>query len=303
MNIQEVKVTKKDFNFSIAILFIATFFWGSTYIFSKILIGYFSVNNLLLYRSFLSILLLYIFFHRSINKDFIAACQSAMLWLFATTGCIALFTQTVALKYTSASNAAFITALFIVFVPILRFIHYRAKITLKFYSAVIIAFVGIYFISFGFDKPTQINHGDLLALISAFCYAYYTVSLEKISKEFHESTIIFFSFAFIAFIAFIINFIYAENYNFIMFAKPFVMANFLALVILGGLIPYMLMAKGQKFIPSNIASLVYNFEPLFATMLACLFLKETLTIPKIIGGSAIFIALLAGTHIKRENKQ
>ncbi|HJO92011.1 MAG TPA: DMT family transporter [Victivallales bacterium] len=302
MNIQEIKVTKKDFNSSIAILFIATFFWGSTYIFSKILIGYFSVNNLLLYRSFLSIFLLYIFFYKSINKDFYSACQSPMLWLFATAGCIALFSQTIALKYTSASNAAFITALFIVFVPILRFIHYKSKITLKFYTAVLIAFAGIYFISFGFDKPTHVNRGDLLALISAFCYAYYTVSLEKISKEFHESTIIFFSFAFIAFIALIINIISTESYNIVMFENPFVILNFLALVILGGIIPYMLMAKGQKFVPSNIASLVYNFEPLFATMLACIFLKETVTIPKIIGGSAIFIALLAGTHIKRENK-
>jgi len=62
------------------------------------------------------------------------------------------------------------------------------------------------------------------------------------------------------------------------------------------------MAKGQKVIPSNIASLVYNFEPLFATILACIFLSENLTISKIAGGSAIFIALIAGTHFKKKPK-
>jgi drug/metabolite transporter (DMT)-like permease len=227
---QEIKIAKKDFNYSLAFLFIATFFWGSTYIFSKILVDYFSVNNLLLYRSLLTVLLLYIFFYKAINKDFIAACHSIMLWAFSIVGCIALFTQTEALKYTSASNAAFITALFIVFVPILRFIHYKSKITLRFYTAVLIAFIGIYIISYGFNKPTQINHGDLLALISAFCYAYYIVILEKISNEFHASTITFFSFGIIAIIAVIINLISSESYNISILANTFVTANLLSLV-------------------------------------------------------------------------
>ena len=72
-------------------------------------------------------------------------------------------------------------------------------------------------------------------------------------------------------------------------------SNLFAVAILGSVIPYLLMAKGQRVISAQLASLVYNLEPIFAALLAFLFIGEAFTIPKVVGCTVIFCALVLGS--------
>jgi drug/metabolite transporter (DMT)-like permease len=280
-------------NISILMLVIAACFWGSTFLFTKILIDDLEVYILLSGRSILAAIVLYIIYRKIIKAEFISVLKNLSLWFFAVAGFIALALQTEALKYTTATNSAFITALFVVFVPFIKFIMYRETVKKGFYIAVFIAILGLYLISIGFGLPHAFNKGDLLSLCCALFYAFYIILLEKLSVKYSEGSLMFFYFA----LQFIISFAIAmptENISAIMHLNIFSYANLFALAVIGSVVPYLLMAKGQQNVKAQVASIIYNLEPVSATLLAYLFLGEMITETKVIGGIIIFIALTIG---------
>jgi len=290
----EYDTKRNSFTVSLMMLICASALWGSTFIFTKVLIGYFSVSYILFFRSAITAVLLYFMFMKTVNREFPKAVMSLIMWGFSIVGFWALYFQTLSLEYTTASNSAFITAFFVVAVPIIERLFYKKTIKAKFYLAVGIAVIGLYCISFGFSLPEQFNHGDSLALLSAILYGFYIVFLEKLVSRFSEGTIMFFSFGLLAFFAIITGyfdgtFSVCPDFNFI---SAF---NLLGVSILGSVIPYLLMAKGQRVVTAQLASLVYNLEPIFATLLAFIFIGEAFTLPKLIGGTIIFGALVLGS--------
>jgi drug/metabolite transporter (DMT)-like permease len=286
-----IKLNKR--NISILMLVTAALFWGSTFLFTKILINDLEVYTLLTGRSLLAAVLLYLIYRKIIHSELVCVLKNFSLWLFAIAGVIALALQTEALKYTTATNSAFITALFIVFIPFIKYIIYRETVRKGFYSAVIIAIIGLYIISIGFEFPHTFNKGDFLSLCCALFYAFYIILLEKLSVKFSEGFLMFFYFA-LQFIISITIAIPTENIFSIMHLDVFSYANLFGLAIIGSVIPYLLMAKGQQNVKAQVAGIIYNLEPVSATLLAYLFLGEMITETKVVGGIIIFIALTIG---------
>ncbi|MBI3549422.1 MAG: DMT family transporter [Elusimicrobia bacterium] len=77
-------------------------------------------------------------------------------------------TQTVGLRYTSASNSGFITGLFVVFVPAFLFLFLKKPPTLSQWAGVALAVAGLWVITGG---PRGFNRGDALSLVCAMAYA------------------------------------------------------------------------------------------------------------------------------------
>ena len=280
-------------NISILMLVAAAFFWGSTFLFIKILIKDLQVYTLLAGRSILASIILYLIYRKIIHSEFISMLKNLSLWFFAVTAVIALALQTEALKYTTATNASFITALFIVFVPFIKYIVYKESVRKTLYIAIAVAIIGLYIISIGFNLPHTFNRGDFLSVCCALFYAFYIVLLEKLSLEYSEGSLMFFYFA----LQFIISTVIAvptENIASIMHLNMFSYANLFALAIIGSVVPYLLMAKGQQYVKAQTASIIYNLEPVSATLLAYLFLGESITVTKIVGIVIIFAALTMG---------
>ncbi|MDB9787058.1 DMT family transporter, partial [Bacteriovoracaceae bacterium] len=74
--------------------------------------------------------------------------------------------------------------------------------------------------------------------------------------------------------------------------------NFFGLAIIGGVLPYLLMVIGQKKVSANVAGPIYLLEPVFATVLAAIFLSEQLTLEKTIGGFLILLGPLLNIERK-----
>ena len=291
MDICETK--QNSYAFSLLLLICASALWGSTFIFLKVLVDYLSVSYILLLRSSLTAVILYFMYIKTVNLELSKATMSLLMWSFSVVGFWALYIQTLSLKYTTASNSAFITAFFIVVVPIIERFYYKKVIRFKFYVAVGIAIIGLYCISFGFSLPDKFNYGDGLAVISAVLYGFYIVFLEKLVARFSAGTIMFFSFALWGVFSLVTGCFdggwASPVFNYIS------ISNLIAVSILGSVIPYILMAKGQRVVSAQVATLVYNLEPIFATLLAIIFIGEAITLPKIIGSTIIFGALVLGS--------
>ncbi|HBM16485.1 MAG TPA: hypothetical protein DD381_09130 [Lentisphaeria bacterium] len=289
---------KKNIAFGLSVLFVAAFFWGSTFVTGKVLVHELSVSAILLYRVIISLFVMLLVFRKSIIQGFIKSFRNKTIVAFSIIGALATIVQTEALKFTTASNVAFISALFVVFVPLIEKLFYGKHFKGGFYLAVALSILGIYFISYGFHLPDNFSPGIFFALLSAIGYSYYFILLEKIPSEFSSPVIIFNFFLVMGVMCFIYCLFTGNFGTIVTLSKPIIYLNILNLAILGGIIPYLLMVIGQKIIAPHFATLIYNFEPVFATALSFIFLGDRLHLSALAGFAAIFLSLTVGVKTR-----
>ncbi len=292
------KAFKKSIVFGVIVLLATSFLWGTTFVSGRVLVSELSVSSILFYRVVISCLVAALFFFKILRTELGKALKSKEMALFSIVGALATIIQTEALKFSSASNVAFLSAMFVVFVPIIDYVFYGKKLKNIFYFAVLLSVAGIYLISYGFSVPKGLSLGNLFALLSAVGYAYYFILLEKIPKEFSSSTIVFHFFMTMGIMCFLFCLFIGGFGTIRTICKPIVFLNILSLALIGGIIPYMLMVVGQKVIAPHFATLIYNFEPVFATILAYTLLNESFHTSAILGCIAIFASLTIGAKTR-----
>ena len=93
--------------------------------------------------------------------------------------------QTFGQKLSLISNIAFLTALNIVFVPIIEIIIYKRKVRLQLVIASLLAFVGVSFLTF--EQSISLRWADILGILCAICFAFQIVYIKKsASKHDHD---------------------------------------------------------------------------------------------------------------------
>ena len=95
---------------AIILLIIATFFWGATFTFTKVLVKPLTTNYLLVLRFLIPALIILLIYFNTIKKELPAAIRSIPLLTFALISFLAILFQTIGLESTTPSNAGFITA-------------------------------------------------------------------------------------------------------------------------------------------------------------------------------------------------
>ena len=94
---------------------------------------------------------------------------------------IGFYTQTEGLRYTTVSNAGFITGLNVPLVPLLGFILFRSAVSNAVWLGIIISTTGLYLLTLG--GSLALNDGDLLVLICAFAFASHIVLTGRWIKQ------------------------------------------------------------------------------------------------------------------------
>ena len=96
--------------------------------------------------------------------------------------CIGYSFQTLGLKYTTSSNAGFITGVSVVLVPLIYALINKKKPGLITSLTVIMAALGLFFISFP-SGSFRLNYGDMLVLICAFGFAMHIITVDLYSHK------------------------------------------------------------------------------------------------------------------------
>ena len=156
--------------------------WGTTFISTKILLETFTAVEILFLRfiiGFITLAIVYPHFLKIRDRKhelyFMSAglCGVTLYFLF----------ENIALSYTQASNVGVIISIAPFFTAIL--VHFILKIesfTKRFIIGFISAIIGIIIISFNGSMILKMNPiGDLLAVLSALVWAFYSVLTKKIS--------------------------------------------------------------------------------------------------------------------------
>jgi drug/metabolite transporter (DMT)-like permease len=253
------------------LLVLVTILWGSTFILTKQTTEIIPEFLYLAIRFGVAFIAMIPFLYKFKNffksgKNWKISLISGLLYF------ISIFTQTIGLQTTTASKGAFITALGVIFVPLFMSIFKKRKIHFLLWIAVVLAIVGVAFLSFSeIERISWV--GDSLVLICAVSYAFYVIYLDN---HVHEVEIIPFTAVqlfFISISSFVISLIYEFG---IIKSVPNVLIvfsnqNILVLAYLGLIattLTFIMQSFGQRFVSSTRTSLIFAFEPFFATLFA-----------------------------------
>ena len=262
--------------------------WGTSFPFSQVVLrGGVGQFELLAIRFIISAIILSIVFYKQLKgfkKHEIMLGLKCGVSLF-----LGMAFQVSALKFTSSSNTAFLTMLYIVVVPVLSVIFYKYEITKSVVLSVILAVIGTALVSFAKGFGGTINIGDLLAVISSVFIAFQMLFLGKKESTFNPNRVTIVEMGVVGVLSVISMFI---------FKQPFVMpthvlGSVIYLTLIPGCLCFALQTYCQRILDVYIVTILFTFECVFATIFSILILHETLTIIQVLG----FIAILAAAFV------
>ncbi len=265
-------------------LLYASAIWGTTFFIVKNTLQYIDPVVLCSYRFLLAALILMFFLIYNHQPLFSNLKEGVILGIFLW---LIYISQTIGLVFTTASNAAFITGLFIVFIPIFLFIFFKKKPNLKSLLAIAIALCGLNFLTGGL---THANKGDIITLITAFAYALHVLFADKyVKNNVNPYTLCFQQFLFVSILSFLTAFFFRLPFS---IAKTSVVWIILFLTIFPTLSAFVIQLVAQKNTAPIKVSLIFALEPVFGAIFAWTLGGETFIITKAVGGLLIFLSLI-----------
>jgi len=204
--------------------------------------------------------------------------------------------QQYGVMYTSVGKAGFLTAVYIVLVPILG-LFLKKKCSPFVWLSVILALIGLYLLSIT-DGFTSIETGDILLLIGAFLFAVHILVIDHFSPlcdGVKMSCIQFFVCGVICTaVALILE---SPSLTAILSAA----APILYAGILSCGVAYTLQIIGQKNMNPTVASLILSLESAISVLAGWLLLQQKLTPREITGCIIVFAAIIIAQLPSKNN--
>lgn len=203
---------------------------------------------------------------------------------------IALFVassfQQIGIEYTTVGKSGFITALYIIIVPILG-MFFKKKVQGRVWISVVIALIGLYLLCI--NESFKISNGDLLILMCAFCFSIHILIIDKYSPIVDGVKMSCIQF-FVAGILGVIPMYIFENpniYNLLQAYSPILYAG-----VMSSGVAYTLQIIGQKYTSPVMATLIMSLESVFAALSGWIILGEVFSIKEFCGCVLVFAAII-----------
>ena len=203
------------------------------------------------------------------------------------------YLQQYALQYTKIGNAAFLTILYVPFVPIISRFFLKKKIHWSIWVSVSICLIGSYYLTI--DSSFEAQFADFLVVICALFFALHCILID----EYFEIVDAPFS---LASAQFLLCFFYSLPFMFI-FENPTIdgiLKESFELLYVGVMsvgIAYTLQVIGQRFVKPSTAAITFSLEGVFGALAAWIILSQILTTIQIFGCFLILLGVLAAQLI------
>ncbi len=198
--------------------------------------------------------------------------------------------QQFAFYYSTSGKIAFITAFYMFFVPLFSVMFLKKKIAALTWVSIFIGLIGLFFLCINPAELTNINLGDILALICAIFYAVQIMLIDKFVEDGKTSGVqlSFMQFFVAAIISIVAMFIFERPVIAdIKTAAP----SLLYSGIMSCGIAYTLQILGQKKASPVVASLLMCLESVFAVISAAIILHENM-LPRELAGCLIMFGAI-----------
>lgn len=267
--------------------------WGLTFISTKILIQHgLTPQEIFFYRFLIAYIGIWfisprrLFTHRWKDE----------FWLMAGGifgGSLYFFTENTALEITQASNVSFIICTAPLLTTILSLLFYKnEKATKGLIGGSLLALVGVGLVVFNGSVVLKISPvGDLLTLLAALSWAFYSLIIKKMAGRYPTVFItrkIFFYGVLTILPAFCVH---SLRSDFSMLLQSTVLLNLLFLAILASLVCFVLWNVVLKQLGTVRASNYIYLNPLVTMVASALILQEHITLIALAGAACILLGV------------
>ncbi|WP_350334812.1 DMT family transporter [Coralliovum pocilloporae] len=212
------------------------------------------------------------------------------VWLILATGVcffLGLALQQVGLLYTTVTNSGFLTALYVVFTPLVALFIFRQSVHIAVWPAAALSLAGAWLLG---HALSGLNWGDVLTILSALFWALQVILLGIIIAELSAAIVIAaLQFAVVA----VLGTAFGLMFEPVSFAS--ISDTWFELVytgVISGGVAFTLQAIAQRYTPAADAAILLSSESLFAALSAMILLGERLPLQGWFGCVAILFAIL-----------
>jgi len=267
--------------------------WGTTFVVIKNALADISVIVYLALRFGLAAIVMAAIYWRALrNFTLPAASAGAQIGVCMFGGYIF---QIAGLKYTTPSKAAFITGMFVVFVPILLALFGRRRIAAGIWLGAASAFAGLYFLTTSAQGFGSLNRGDPIVFVCAIMFALHMIFVGRHVRHHSVATLSFIQVATTALLsAALLPIAAAAGWEHPRVAWTGYLVFALLLTALGAtVLGFSLQTWAQQYASPSHAAILVSLEPVFAALTSFLITREHLSARVLTGAALIFIGILS----------
>ena len=201
--------------------------------------------------------------------------------------CIASNFQQFGISFTTVGKAGFITAMYILIVPILG-LFMKKKVGIKVWLGVVLATIGLYMLCMT-SESFSLSKGDFLVLICAGFFSLHILIIDYFSPKVDGVRMSCIQFFVCGVISTAIAFVF-ENPSF-----SAILSGWLPILYAGVLscgVAYTLQIVGQKNMDPTVASLILSLESVFSVLAGWVILHQTLSVRELFGCVLMFLAII-----------
>jgi len=194
--------------------------------------------------------------------------------------------QQISLIYTDVANTGVFTVMYVLIVPFISYFIFSKKIHWSVWPAAFFCVIGGLLLSE--LKNVSVRYGDMLGVLSAFCWAFHILYISKTVKFFNYPITIAMSQCLIAFLFTILPMVIYEEPSINNIFKD--LYEILYVGILSSGLAFLLQTYTLQNLTPAPAAIIFSLEGMFAAIFAWLILDQYLNEIKILG---IFLILFA----------
>lgn len=285
---------RKKLRYSALLLF-ATVIWGAAFVAQSVGMDHIgpytfqAVRCLLAVLGLIPVIAIFDIFKKD-GKNFLTRWADKKLWLTGLLCGVPLFLacnlQQMGLVDVDAGKSGFLTAMYIVIVPLIG-IFLKKKPSILVPISVVLAVAGLYFLSC--MGVTGIQLGDLYLLGCAVMFAVQITFVDLFAQKLDALRLNTIQ-ALVCAVLSAIVMVFTEKPTWQGIADCAVPLCYTGFLSMG--MGYALQIIGQKHVESTAASLIMSLESVFAVVFGALILKETMTGWEILGCVLVFAAVI-----------
>jgi len=229
-------------------------------------------------------LLAAIFSRRAVRTSLRGLGAAVLLGLCLASGSVL---QTVGLRHTTASKSAFITALYVIIVPLVALLVARVRLRASSLVAVVLAAAGLYLLTM--PRAKGFNIGDMLTLGCAVAFALHILIAESAAPHHDPVALTFWQ---VATTAATCGMVMAVVQRPRFPITPWTVSALLLTGVLATALAFAVQMWAQRETSATHAAVIFTGEPVFAAIFAGLIQGEWLSRIGMMGGLLIVGAML-----------
>lgn len=290
----------KDIKGSIFLL-LATIIWGCTFVAQEIaaeVIGPFEFQAVRTIIGAIVLVPVILFMDNTKKKsqDYTAPTKAERKTLYiggAVCGffhCIAACLQQWGMSLgTDSGKAGFLTAMYIIFVPVIG-LFLRKRIQPHIYICIVFAVAGLYLLCVGANS-FSVAVSDIVTLLCAVAFAFHILAVDKFVDKTDCVKLSCVQFVVSGLLSCVFTFIFEGGFHIDLIIA--VIGPILFAGVLSCGVAYTFQIIGQKFSSSStVASLIMSFESVVATIAGAIVLKQMMSSRELVGCALMFAAII-----------